>query len=73
MSSCSDNVAWSLAFDFLLLPVRRALSALDLTPSLTLLLPVRRALSAFLLALRAGLANRSRHGAHPFRSAFAMV
>ena len=50
---------------FLLLAACRALPAPDLPPCLALLLPLRLALPAFLLALRAGLANRSRHGAHP--------
>ena len=61
ISSCRDGMARVLAFDFLLLPARRALPALDLAPGLALLPPLRRALPAFLLALRAGLANRSRH------------
>jgi hypothetical protein len=65
MPSCRDGMARVLAFDFLLLPARRALLALDLAPSLARLLPLRRALPASLLALHAGLANRSRHGAHP--------
>jgi hypothetical protein len=61
MSSCRDGMARVLAFDFLLLPARRTLPALDLAPGLAPLLPLRRPLPAFLLALRAGLANRSRH------------
>jgi hypothetical protein len=61
MSSCRDGMARVLAFDFLLLPARRTLPALDLAPGLALLLPLRRPHPAFLLALRAGLANRSRH------------
>jgi hypothetical protein len=65
MSSCRDGLARVLAFDFLLLPARRAFLAPDLAPSLARLLSLRRALPAFLLALHAGLANRSRHGAHP--------
>jgi hypothetical protein len=58
-------MAGVLTFDFLLLPARRTLLQPDFAPSLARLLPLRRALSPFLLALHAGLANRSRHGAHP--------
>ena len=65
MSSCRDGMAGVLTFDFLLLPARRTLLQPDFAPSLARLLPLRRALSPFLLALHAGLANRSRHGAHP--------
>ena len=61
ISSCRDGMARILAFDSLLLPAGRALPALDLAPGLALLPPLRRALPAFLLALRAGLANRSKH------------
>jgi hypothetical protein len=59
-----------LTFEFLLLPTRRPLPALDFPPSLALLVPLHRALPAFLLSLRAGLANRTRHGTHPFTVVF---